>query len=164
MFTNCILFATFCYMGTLVRRRKPWRYSARKVMEFRILMTDIPVYVSCKFEMYIFKIALVISENVCIAFLYVLSIYSKNGFTGLYFIFVIFPQKHRLWVLVRTPSFWWFQQVPTICFEQKIKVMISYLKSVIFNSGKNHSILHMHILKSKYRTPEKIRINTLIFK
>ena len=43
-------------------------------MEFGLLMTDIPVYVSCKFEMYIFKIVLVISENVCIAFLYVLCI------------------------------------------------------------------------------------------
>ena len=38
-------------------------------------MTDILVSVSCKFEMYIFKFALVISENVRIAFLYVLSIY-----------------------------------------------------------------------------------------
>ena len=44
-------------------------------MEFGLLMADIPVYVSCRFEMYIFKIALVISENVCIAFLYVLSIF-----------------------------------------------------------------------------------------
>ena len=35
---------------------------------------DVIVYVSCKFEMYIFKIAQVISENVRIAFLYVLSI------------------------------------------------------------------------------------------
>ena len=75
MFANCILFATFCFMGSLVRRRKTWRYNARKVMEFGLLMKDIPVYVSCKFEMYIFKIALVISENVCIAFLYVLSIH-----------------------------------------------------------------------------------------
>ena len=47
-------------------------------MEFGLLMTDIQVYVSCKFEMYIFKIALVISENVCIAFLYVLSIVCSN--------------------------------------------------------------------------------------
>ena len=38
-------------------------------------MTDILVYVSCKFEMYIFKIAQVINENVRIAFLYVLSIF-----------------------------------------------------------------------------------------
>ena len=44
-------------------------------MEFDLLLTDIPVYVSCKFEMYIFKIALVISENECIAFLYVMSIH-----------------------------------------------------------------------------------------
>ena len=75
MFANCILFATFCSMGTLVRRKKTWRYNARKVMEFDQLMIDILVYVSCKFEMYFFKIAQFISENVRIAFLYVLSIY-----------------------------------------------------------------------------------------
>ena len=44
-------------------------------MEFGLQVADIPGNVSCKFEMYIFKIALVISENVCIAFLYVLSIH-----------------------------------------------------------------------------------------
>ena len=44
-------------------------------MESGQLMIDILVYVSCKFEMYIFKIAKDISENVRIAFLYVLSIY-----------------------------------------------------------------------------------------
>ena len=76
MFANCIFFATFCSMGTHVRRRKTWRYTARKVMAFGLVMADIPVYVSCKYEIYIFKIALVISENVCIAFLYVLSIYT----------------------------------------------------------------------------------------
>ena len=71
--------ATFCSMGTLVRRRKTWRYSAQKVMEFGQLMIDILVNVSCKVEMYIFKIAQVINENVRIAFLYVLSIcYRKN--------------------------------------------------------------------------------------
>ena len=43
-------------------------------MEFDQLMTDILVYVSCKFEMYSFEIAQVISENVPIVFLYVLSI------------------------------------------------------------------------------------------
>ena len=43
-------------------------------MEFSLLMTHKPVYVFCKFKMYIIKIALVISENVRIAFLYVLSI------------------------------------------------------------------------------------------
>ena len=75
MFANCILFATFCSMGTLVRKKKTWRYSDRKVMEFGQLIADIPVYVSCKFEKYIFEIAQVIGENVPIAFLYVLSIY-----------------------------------------------------------------------------------------
>ena len=74
MFANCILFATFCSMGTLVRRKKTWRYSAQKVMEFSKLMIDILVNVFCKFEMYIFKIAQVINENIRVAFLYVLSI------------------------------------------------------------------------------------------
>ena len=54
-------------------------------MEFGLLMTDIPVYVSCKFEMYIFKIALIKSENICIAFLYVLSIYLSFMAAGDYF-------------------------------------------------------------------------------
>ena len=43
-------------------------------MEFGQFMIDILVNVSCNFEMYIFKIAQVINENVRIAFLYVLSI------------------------------------------------------------------------------------------
>ena len=44
-------------------------------MEFGLIVTDIiPVYLPCKFEMYIFKVALDISENVRTAFLYVLSI------------------------------------------------------------------------------------------
>ena len=75
MFANCILFATFCSMGILVRRKITWRYSARKVMEFDQVMIDVLVNVSCKFEMYIIKIAQVINENVRIAFLYVLSIF-----------------------------------------------------------------------------------------
>ena len=78
MFANCILFATFCSMGTLVQRKKTWRYSARKVMEFGQIMINRLVYVSCKFEMCIFKIAQVISENVRIAFPYVLSIESNS--------------------------------------------------------------------------------------
>ena len=78
MYANCILFATFCSMGTLVRRKKIWRYSAQKVMEFGQLIADIPVYVSCKFEKNIFEIAQVIGENLPIAFLYVLSIYNKK--------------------------------------------------------------------------------------
>ena len=81
MFANCILFATFCSMGSLVQRKKTWRYSARKGMEFGQLMADILVNVSCKFEMYIFKIAQVINENVRIAFLHVLSIYSPRAWT-----------------------------------------------------------------------------------
>ena len=60
-------------------------------------MIDTLVYVSCKFEMYIFKIAQVINENVRISFLYVLSIY--HGYKIDYFqmkncnIFLIFAQN-----------------------------------------------------------------------
>ena len=75
MFAKCILYATFCSMGILVRRKKTRHYSARKVMEFDQLMKDILVNISCKFEMYIFKIAKVTNENVRIAFLYVLRIH-----------------------------------------------------------------------------------------
>ena len=50
MFANCILYATFCSMCTLVRRKKTWRYSAQKVMEFGQLMADIDAYVFSKFE------------------------------------------------------------------------------------------------------------------
>ena len=46
-------------------------------MEFGQLMADIPAYVSCKFEKYIFEITQVIGENVPIAFLYVLSIHTR---------------------------------------------------------------------------------------
>ena len=38
----------------------------------------------------------------------------KLGFTGVYIIFLISAQKHRLWVLVRTASPRWFLRVPTI--------------------------------------------------
>ena len=48
MFANCMLFATFCSIGTLVRRKKTWHYSDLKVMEFGQLRIDISVYVSCK--------------------------------------------------------------------------------------------------------------------
>ena len=63
MFAYCILFGTFCSMGTPVLRKKTWRYGARKVMEFSQRMADILAYVSCKFEMYIFEIAQVIGER-----------------------------------------------------------------------------------------------------
>ena len=68
MCANCILFATFCSMGTIVRRKKTYRYSARKVLEFSQLMADILVYESCKFEMYIIEIAQVIGEIVPLPF------------------------------------------------------------------------------------------------
>ena len=40
----------------------------------------------------------------------------KLGFTGVYIIFLISAQKHRLWVLVRTAS---LTSNHNLCFEQK---------------------------------------------
>ena len=57
-------------------------------MEFGQLMIDILVNISCKFEMFIFKIAEVINDNVRIAFLYVLRIvcsFKDPGVTLTYF-------------------------------------------------------------------------------
>ena len=79
MFANCILIATFCSIGTLVRIKTTWRYSARTVMEFSQRMIDILVNVSCMVEMYIFKIAQVINENLLIAFLYNVCTEYTNG-------------------------------------------------------------------------------------
>ena len=46
----------------------------------------------------------------------------KLGFTGVYIIFLISAQKHRLWVLVRTAS----SSTHNLCFEQKYEKNISY--------------------------------------
>ena len=62
-------------------------------MEFGQLMINLLVYVSCKFDLYILKIAKVIGENVRIAFLYVLSIhvvYKSNSSLKLLFNISIF--------------------------------------------------------------------------
>ena len=75
---RCLLIAyclrLVCSMGTLVRRKKIWRYSARKVMKFGQIMTDILVNVSCKFEMYILKLLKLSTKMYVNTFLYVTSI------------------------------------------------------------------------------------------
>ena len=43
----------------------------------------------------------------------------KQGFTGVYIIFLISAQKHRLWVLVRTASVSRSNEYHNLCFEQK---------------------------------------------
>ena len=53
----------------------------------------------------------------------------KLGFTGIYIIFLISAQKHRLWVLVRTAS----TSTHNLCFEQLYKKYpIFYLKTFSF--------------------------------
>ena len=76
MFANCILFATFLFRWYPCSKEENMKLQCPESYGFGLQMTDIPDYVSWKFKMYIFKIALVISENVPIAFLYVLSIFS----------------------------------------------------------------------------------------
>ena len=75
MFPNCILFATFSFCGYPCSKKAnmelqcPESYGIRPSNDRHTSLC-----ISCMFEMYIFKIALVISENVRIAFLYILSI------------------------------------------------------------------------------------------
>ena len=58
-------------MDALVRRNMVLQ--CLETYEIRSINGIIPVYVSCKFEMYIFKITLVINKTVRFAFLYALS-------------------------------------------------------------------------------------------
>ena len=41
----------FLFYGYPCSKKDTWLYSAQKVMIFGLLVEDIPVYVSCKFEM-----------------------------------------------------------------------------------------------------------------
>ena len=58
----------------------------------------------------------------------------KLGFTGVYIIFVISAQKHRLWVLVRTASARRFKREPTIyILSRNMKnIRIFYLENCHF--------------------------------
>ena len=56
----------------------------------------------------------------------------KLGFTGVYIIFLIFAQKHILWVLVRTASPRRFERVPTIYVLNRIMKNIRFFLSENF--------------------------------
>ena len=62
-------------------------------------------------------------------------LYSKNGgFTGVYIIFLISAQKHRLWVLVRTAILRRFLTSTTIyVFEQKYEKYQNFLSEKLFS-------------------------------
>ena len=53
----------------------------------------------------------------------------KLGFTGVYIIFLISTQKHRLWVLARTASLAEAVLTSThnLCFEQKYEKILEFL-------------------------------------
>ena len=65
----------FLFYGYPCSKKENIAIQCPEIMEFSQLMNDILVNVSCKFEMYLLKIAQVINENGRIAFLYVLSTY-----------------------------------------------------------------------------------------
>ena len=50
----------------------------------------------------------------------------KLGFTGVYIIFLISAQKHRLWVFVRTASAV-LTSTHNLCFEQKYEKYLKFL-------------------------------------
>ena len=65
----------------------------------------------------------------------------KLGFTGVYIIFLISTQKHRLWVLVRTASAIVLTSTHNLCFEQEYeKYQCFYLKIFLFLGCKNFNI------------------------
>ena len=57
----------------------------------------------------------------------------KLGFTGVYIIFHISAQKHRLWVLVRTASVRRFERVPTIYVLSRNMKIIRFFYLKIFS-------------------------------
>ena len=59
----------------------------------------------------------------------------KLGFTGVY---IFFALKHRLWVLVRTPTI-------NVLSKNKKNITIFHLKIIVFTAVKNCSILHGRI-------------------
>ena len=61
-------------MGTLYWRQKNNVSVFEKNMEFGLRVGDMSFSFSCKFKIVIFKIVQVMTENIYIAFLYVLSI------------------------------------------------------------------------------------------
>ena len=66
----------------------------------------------------------------------------KLGFTGVYIIFLISAQKHRLWVLVRTASLRRFQRVPTIyILSRNMKnIRFFFIWNLSFCGGKIFSV------------------------
>ena len=62
----------------------------------------------------------------------------KLGFTVVYITFLFFALKHRLWVLVRTPSMRRFLSVPTIYVlsQSKKNITIFHLKITNFTAVK----------------------------
>ena len=71
----------------------------------------------------------------------------KLGFTGIYTIFLISAEKHRLWVLVRTASLRRFQREPTIyVLRRNMKnIRIFYLKIFSFLVVKFSVYLNRHV-------------------
>ena len=88
----------------------------------------------------------------------------KLGFTGVYIIFLISAQKHRLWVLVRTAS----SSTHNLCFEQKYEKYQSFLsENFQFLEVKFSISLRKHaysnILKISPQETESFQVKLLIF-
>ena len=79
-------------------------------------------------------------------------LYRKTGICRVIPIFLIFAQKHRLWVLVRTASARRFLRVPTIYVLSKNKKNIEIFQLKIFNfkTSKNPCLLHGQVFVMVY--------------
>ena len=72
------ILATFCLWVLFIDAKKHNVSVIEKNMEFSLRIGDVSFFVFCKFEILIFKIVQVKTENKPFAFLYVLSIYDMN--------------------------------------------------------------------------------------
>ena len=73
----------------------------------------------------------------------------KLGFTGVYIIFLISAQKHRLWVLVRTASV--LTSTHNLCFEQKYEKYQRFLSEFFqFLKVKFSTYLHRHVFVMRF--------------
>ena len=118
---------THTHAHTCTRTHTHARIHCTNKNEMTYCMYDLPIYKECytihKYEIHCFitKTCLYNFDPLKPYFYIV-----KLGFTGVYIIFLISAQKHRLWVLVRTAEAV-LTSTHNLCFEQKYEKYQNFL-------------------------------------
>ena len=76
----------------------------------------------------------------------------RLGFTGVYIIFLICAQKHRLWYSFKPPLWGGSNEHPNLCFEQKNEKSQSFFYLKIFNFFFLFTYLFIFFLAVKFST------------